>query len=80
MNRIQEYYETAIEYLSLPISARFLIGTHFKIVRDAHMVFQNRDQMDELVFTEVAKQNIFPAFKKFVNHYKKSRSHAYDLH
>lgn len=78
-NRVLDYYETACDFLSLPIYARYLIGTHFKITRDQHMVFSNRDAMDEEIFTEVFKRNIYAEFKKFTHHYKKSRSHEYFL-
>lgn len=79
MNRVKDYYDTAIEYLSLPISARFLIATHFKLVGARQLAYADREKMDTMVFEGVAKNNLLPAFKKFVTHFKKSRSHEYYL-
>lgn len=79
LNRIKDYYETACEFLSLPVSARFLIGAHFKILSDERMVFTERDALDEKIFEEVFKRGIYQEFKKFTHHYKKSRSHEYFL-
>lgn len=28
-NRVQEIYEVAVKFLSLPVMSRFMIGTHF---------------------------------------------------
>lgn len=78
-NRIEEIYELACVYLSLPVSARFLIGTHFRIVSDEHLVFSNKDAMDEEIFRKVFEQKLFTEFKKFTQHFKKSRSHEYGL-
>jgi hypothetical protein len=77
VNRIQDYYDVACEYLSLPFDARIMLGHHFKVLRDISLNFDNRDAMDAEVFKAVFEKNIYAEFKKFTHHYKKSRSHEH---
>lgn len=79
-NRVQDYYELACDFLSLPINARFLIGTHFKLLPYNGDIPTNKDQMDEEIFREIFKQDIFIEFKKFTQHFKKSRDNGYSIH
>ena len=74
-NKVKEIYETAIIYLSLPITCRFILGSHFKIVRTSHLGLSNSSEMDELIFKEISKQDIFPEFKKMASAYQKSRTY-----
>lgn len=74
MNKVRDYYEVAVAYLSLPVSYRFNIGVYFEIVRDEHLVFSDRHSMDHLIFEEVGKRGLFPQFKKMVNSVKESES------
>jgi len=70
MNRVEEYYELARTYLSISISGRYLIATHFELVRE-NIMAGSRDEMDRLVFMGIAEKEIFEQFKKFIHQYKK---------
>lgn len=73
MNRVQEYYEVACDYLSLSIGARFIVATHFGLADRGTLAFSNRDEMDRAVFVGIAKNKILPEFKRLVKAYKESR-------
>ncbi len=75
-NRVKVVYEVAVDFLSLPPAARFLIAAHYQIFQESFDLI-NREAMDERIFTEVFKRGIFEEFKRFTAHYKKSRSHEY---
>lgn len=80
MNRAEDYYEVACEYLSLTISCRYLVATYFDLVPDRVLAYSNRDEMDRLVFIGVAKKKILPEFKKMVQAYKASKDNETDNH
>ncbi len=63
LNRIKEYYDVAVEYLSLPFDARVLIGCHFKVFRNTSIDGSNQTAIDEEVFREVFNRDIFEEFK-----------------
>ncbi len=79
-NKVKDYYETAVIFLSLPISARYLIGAHFKIIQNEALVFGNQDDMDERIFRTVFENNIYEEFKKFTKHFKKARGDEFLEH
>ena len=73
MNRVEAYYEVACEYLSLSISGRYLVATHFNLLPDRVLAYADGDEMDRMVFVAVAQRKIFPEFKKMVRAYKASK-------
>ena len=78
MNRVEEYYNVACEYLSLSISGRYLVATHFHLIGDRTLAYADGCEMDRLVFMGVAKKKIFPEFKKLVRAYKESKDNEQD--
>lgn len=79
MNRVKEYYDFAVEYLSLPIGVRFDIAIRFKLVTPNLMVFANREELDRKVFEGIARNNLLPQYRAYVAAIKKSRTHEYPL-
>lgn len=75
MNRVEQYYEVACEYLSLSVSARFFIAAHFNFTNDGTLAYSDADKMDRDVFVGIAKKQVLPEFKRFVKLYKESRDH-----
>lgn len=78
-NRVKAYYELALEYVNLPVTARFLIATHFDLVGNKTLSVWDEDEMDVIVFLGIAKKQLLPAFKRFVEHFKKSRGYEYNI-
>ena len=78
-NRVADYYETAVTFLSLPINSRYLVGVHFKILRSGLLILGNKETMDEEIFREVFKRDIYEEFKTITRTFKASRSHEYPL-
>lgn len=76
MNRVKEYYELACEYLSLTLYGRYLVATHFQLVRN-DILETNQDQLDRTVFAGVVKEEIFEEFKKFIERYKTIEANKY---
>jgi hypothetical protein len=76
MNRVQEYYEVACEYLSLSIGARFIVAAHFGLVGSRTLAYSNRDQMDRDVFVGVIEKQVLPEFQRLIRAYKGSRDNA----
>lgn len=70
MNRAKEYYDVAREYLTLSVSGRFLVATHFGLVGDRTLAYSNGDEMDRLVFVGVAEKQILPQFRRMVQAHK----------
>ena len=75
MNRVAEYYDVACEYLSLSVSGRFLVATHFGLLGDRVLAYADGDEMDRLVFVAVAKKKMLPEFKKMVQAFKASKDY-----
>jgi hypothetical protein len=68
MSLTEDIYETAIEYLSLPFYARFLIGAHFKII-DHTTYFMDTYKGDKIIFLAVFKKDEYTNFKVLVTNY-----------
>jgi hypothetical protein len=78
-NKVTELYDVACIFLSLPITSRYLVGTHFRLLSDTTLAFGNRDHMDETIFRGVFEKGIYKEFKSFIQAFKESRSHEYPI-
>jgi hypothetical protein len=78
MNRVRDWYDIAVIYLSLAIRDRLIIASHFKAVKPTHLTYTSKDAVDRKVFQTIALHNKLSEFKKYVIHYKKSQFHDYD--
>lgn len=73
MNRVRALYDAAREYLSLSVSARYLVATHFSLIGDRTLAYADGNEMDRVVFMGVVDKKILPEFTKLVKAYKESK-------
>lgn len=70
MNRVQDLYEIAITFNSLPHMCKYIIGTHF--IKLTHKDYTaDEDELAKKVFIEGTKK--FTEFKQMVKKYDEQR-------
>jgi|HubBroStandDraft_5_1064220.scaffolds.fasta_scaffold906271_2 hypothetical protein len=68
VNRVQDYYETAVKFLALPPMARFVIATSFALVQYEEFIL-NEEEMSDMIFLRVIEKNKYDDFRFIVmNH------------
>lgn len=69
MNRVKDYYETAVKFLSLPPMARYIIGTTFFLAKWEEFVL-NEDEISDMIFQRVVEKKLYPQFRDIVRNYR----------
>lgn len=69
MNRVKDYYETAVKFLSLPPMAQYIIGTSFHIMKWEEFLL-NQDEISAMIFKRVLEKNHYIEFKQVVFNYR----------
>lgn len=69
MNRVKDYYETAVLYLKLPDMARYVIGTQFHVMNFQDFVL-NQDEISDIVFKRAIEKGFYTEFRSLVRNHK----------
>lgn len=72
INRVKSYYNMACRYLALPLASRYMIGRHLGILNEHHLAVASSVTIDEEIFREVFKRDIYYEFVRITKRYKKS--------
>ncbi len=70
MNRVKDYYETAVKFTLIPPEGQYLIGEHFKVSTISDFTLPD-DELTAKIFLKVIEQNKYLEFKQFINNYKR---------
>lgn len=69
MNRVEELYKLACDFLGLTDMTRFIIGTHFKAI-DANEFWIDIDKANQIIFCKSIKKDC-SGFKRHVEFRKR---------
>lgn len=69
MNRVEDFYETAVKFLALPPMARYIIGTSFFAAQWEEFTL-NEDEITDKIFQRVIEKKQYKAFREVVRNYK----------
>lgn len=69
INRVQELYEVATKFYSLPPMARYIIGTTLLIV-EWNEFMANEDKVSDLIFLRAIQKKKYRDFREIVKNYK----------
>lgn len=73
MNRVKEYYETAVRFLALPPMAQYIIGTSFHLMKYEEFML-NQDSIPDIIFMRVVEKKRYAEFRDLVVNYKEFKA------
>lgn len=68
MNRIKEFYDTAVKFMAISNAGQFWIAGHFKVLSIEEYCLPP-DEMAVKVFIKVIEKELYSDFKQLVGNY-----------